>query len=478
MTAAASAAAGEAGSRPATWTAWLYAALVSACLGYYLIGLPIQLSDSFGNMLKLDVSWSELLVAEFTQRAFLRPFLWGVLKAVYDVADGSYFAWYRGVHAAQVAVLAALFVHLLRPRTWPDAAVVSLGLAALIGSHTFAGTIREAFPVNTFLMILICCAMAAALSLGRYRWWNDLLAFVLFVFAALTVESGLLVAVIVVAGALAGGRGVSRTGLALVVAACAGYFVLRFAVLGTGSPGLEERASGFGFRVLEPEELQQRFGLNPRPFYAYNVVTSAMSVLLGEPRGGVFRFVWGLRHQIEPAVVVNVIASAAGTAVLGVYGWRRRRAWRQWALDHDDRLVLLFLAVLGANAAISYPYTKDVIMSPGGLFYALALAAAVRGLLRDMPSFGPARQSAVAACCLLLGVTWSIRQAGAHALLRADAIRSRNQWAYAEQWLERQNMDISDVRARALFDQLRGEAIVYRPAPPPLAIESPLFDVD
>ena len=49
-----------------------------------------------------------------------------------------------------------------------------------------------------------------------------------------------------------------------------------------------ERASGFGFRVLDPPELADRFGGNPLPFYAYNIASSVLSVLLSEPRGGVY----------------------------------------------------------------------------------------------------------------------------------------------------------------------------------------------
>ena len=49
-------------------------------------------------------------------------------------------------------------------------------------------------------------------------------------------------------------------------------------------------------------------------------------------------------------------------------------------LDRDAQLIALFVMVLGANAVISYPYAKDVVMSPAGAFLAVlivyALAAA------------------------------------------------------------------------------------------------------
>src|SRR5439155_11181481 len=123
---------------------------------------------------------------------------------------------------------ALLYAGLVRPRTWREAALVPLGLAALVSMHTFTGTIVEAFPINTFLTIVLLSFGAASLSLARYRWWNDVLAVLLFVVAALTVETGLLVGVIVIGAALTGARGVSRAGVTLVGLLLAGYFYLRF----------------------------------------------------------------------------------------------------------------------------------------------------------------------------------------------------------------------------------------------------------
>ena len=454
-----------------------YGALTVAVLAHFLLGIPIQLTDSFGNMLKLESTWFELLRDEFTQHAFLRPFLLAQLKLVYDVSGGHYFAWFRGVHVAQIAVLVALYLHLAQPRTWRDAAVVPLGLAVLFGVHTFAGTVTEAFPINTFLTIVLCCLAAATMSLARPRWWIDVGAVLLFVVAALTVESGLLVGVILIGGALLGGRGVSRGALACIAAAGAGYFVLRFVLLDVGSPGLVERSSGFGARVLEPAELIARFGSNPLPFYAYNVVTSAISVLFGEPRGGVFQLLTDREDGVAPATLLNIAASLAGTSLIGWYAWSRRAAWRARDFERDDRLVLLFLFVLVANAAISYAYTKDVIMSPAGAFYAVALFAALRHFLAR-----PVARRAAAgtvAWCLVLSATWTVRDVALHMKLRHMATTVRTEWAHAETWLQDQNIPLTTVRARALFKRLQHEAIIARPAPPVLPVmDHPLLEVE
>src|SRR6185312_13718640 len=128
----------------------------------------------------------------------------------FDASRGNYFEWFRGWHVGQIALLTLLYVRLVRPSTWSGAAAVPVGLAALIGMHTFAGTVREAFPINTFMTILICAFAAADLALGpasapdgqaprRGGLWRDAGAALIFVFPALTVESGLLIGVVFVA---------------------------------------------------------------------------------------------------------------------------------------------------------------------------------------------------------------------------------------------------------------------------------------
>jgi len=457
--------------------AWTYGAAVAAALGYFLLGIPVQLTETFGNMLKLDATWRELLVAEFTQQAYLRPLLFAQLKLVYDASGGEYFAWFRGVHVVQAGLLVALYVHLVQPRTWRDAATLPIGLSVLVGMHTFTGTVREAFPINTFLTIVLCCFAAAALVLARYRWWNDVMAVLLVVVATLTVETGLLAAVIIVCGVMVGARGVSRVGAVLTVVVVAAYVVLRLYAFDIGSPGLTERASGYGLRILDTSELVERFGENPWPFYAYNVVTSVLSVLLSEPRSGVFRLIASLMEEPRPALIVNVIASIAATMAIAWYVWNRRRAWMTWQLDRDDRLLLLFIAVLLANAVISYPYTKDAIMSPAGAFYALAVFVAFRRLVHaDVAR--PVAAGLMATWCLVAGTAWAIRSTGTHLDLRQAGFEVRNEWAYADQWFERNRSPVEGPRATTLLRVLRDDAIVRHPGKAELpATRSPLMEI-
>lgn len=451
------------------WLGYGYGLLIALTLGHFLLGLPIQLSDSFGQMLKLSGTWSELLYGEFTQRGYMRPLMWGELKLVYDMSGGNYFAWFRGAHVIEVVILIMLYVRLVRPRTYLDLAVLPLGLAVLVGLHTFQGTVREAFPLNHFLAVLIYTFAAANLIMSRHRWWNDVLGVLLFVVSALTIESGLLVWVILVGGWLAGAKGVSRGAVFLLTGLLAGYFILRFPVLGVGAPDLLERSSGFGFRILDPPELVERFGSNPLGFYLYNIVSSAMSVLLSEPTGGVFRLTQQiLRRDFDVAAWISPIASICATGLVSTFVWRRRRAFVEWRLDRDDQLVALFVMVLVANAVISYPYTKDVVMSPAGAFLAVVVFVAGRNILTWLPGVASSRTAMmVLAGFVLTGAMWGIRVTGTHLSLRRGAHVERNEWAYAEISLAEDGVVLTDAD-KTLLQTLRDDALFRHPAPPPL----------
>lgn len=465
------------------WTrlAYAYALVWAGVLSYFLLGLPVQLTDSLSVMVDVhDLSLREVLVDYSAHPEFFRPFQFGLSKVVYSLADGDLYAWYRGLHAAQATILVLLFVRLLRPRAPADSAIVAFGLAVLIGVHTFPGTVREAFPINHFMTILICCLLTANLARSRPGWHVDAAAAIVFVFAALTIESGLLVWVVLASLWLTGDRGVSRQGFAAVTALLAGYFVLRFVVLDIGSPGLLVRSSGYGFAVRDPEELQQMFGATPARFYAYNVTTSILSLLFAEPRAGV----WSLTRSLidgeaRPSLVINVVASTAATALILSYAWRRRGEWLALRFDGDDRLVVLSLGTLAANAAINFAYTKDVIMSPAGLFFAVAASVAARDLLRRIPSNAAlVRTLPIAAFCLLLSTTWALRSAGTLIAMRHQVYNVRSDWAYFDRWAERSSRTFDDPARHALVNRLQADAIARYPTSTPVGRWVTLFDVD
>jgi hypothetical protein len=461
-----------------TWISQTYGLIVTAVLGYFLLGLVIQVSDSFGNLLAVqDPSLGQVLRDQLSQRGYLRPLLWGQIKAIYELSSGDYFVWFRGIHVLQVAVLIAACVHVLRPRDARDAALIPLSLAVIVGAHTFVPMVREAFPINSFLTIAIACVVALAMAQREQpRWYVDALAVAVLAGSILTVESGVLVWVVAATAYLTGMRGVSRGAVIAMTVTVGVYLLVRMLVLDVGSPSLTERASGFGFSIVEPVDLARRFEGRAWIFYAYNVVSSVATVLFAEPRGGVWRFVWELTvGAVHPWTLVSVVSSTAATVLIGWFVWTRRAAIRAWRLDPHDQVVMVFAVVLLANAAISFPYTKNVIMGPSGVFLGLAVYVASRAWLRTPP------RSAVATIVLFTVLTcgWAFRVAGNHYNLRRTAAEQRAEWVTVDSWLDRQRIALRTADAQTLHDALRRDAIVNHPTPyQPSTGWTRVFDID
>ena len=455
------------GSRAvARWgvAAWVAAAIMAAAVSLSVLRIPIQVTDSLIPLLQVQAAPSAAAVfrSYLGRTGFLRPVNWSQIKLLLDVSGGNYFLAFRGFHVLLVVLLFVLFTLAARVRTRTEFLAFTFALTVLTGLHTFVGNVWEAYPINHFLEIAVFCTGALVLAQSKGGWWADLLGGVLFLAAALTLESGLLVWVVFVIARLVGMKGLSWKGIAFVTVLLAGYFYVRFWDLSTGTPGLTERATGFGFGRLEPDEVVERFGASPYLFYLYNVVSSFLSVVLSEPRAGT----WDLtarvvRGQIAPGMVVTVFSSLLAT---GGMAWFAAVRWRTWAarrFEHADQLVLIVLAVAAGNAVICYVYTKDEIMSTAGVFYALAAFAAATYALERMAEM---RMSAVRSSVVLLflffgGVTWCVRSAGLHYQMAAMTFNIRAEWANVDDWLDDQEATPVDSSAVQLIEDLRTLAI-------------------
>lgn len=299
--------------------AYLVTGVIALSFSYDLMRMPIQLADSLVQL--LDVQQSPSVYATFVataQRgAYLRPLFLAEIDALFDLAHGHYWLIYRGFHALLLSAGLLLFTRALKVRTWDDCAAVVFALTVFTGLHTFRGVVREAFPISHFLQVVVLCLLALNLARSRGGWWIDAAAAVTFVVASLTIESGLLVWVVLFAAWASGMHGVSRRGIIAVTALLAVYCCVRFWYLSVGTPGLDERSSGFLLRMLEPEEIEQRFGSSPIWFYAYNVATSMLSVLLSDPDGGIFEIgrAW-LQGDVPPRLYVAVVSSVMTTGLI------------------------------------------------------------------------------------------------------------------------------------------------------------------
>jgi hypothetical protein len=455
-------------SKPAIG-AYLFALVVALGIGYFVAGMPIQLTDSLENLGNALAPLMVLLSAGFdaARSGYLRPLLNGQIRIAVLISHGHYFVTFKTIHVAQLVACALLLVHLVRPATWPRAIASALGVAAIFGAHTFTGTVTEAFPINTFLTIVVCTLLAADLALSEPAWWRDVVVVALFAFAILTVESGALVFCAVVAARVAGARGVSRAGLAGLGLVIAGYLLVRLSAGHLAGPPLTERTSaGFGFGILDAQQLHSRFGARPWVFYAYNVACQVLTVLFAEPREGVFSGIAAATsHTLLPRQIIAVVASTGLTIAIAWFLVARRNLWMRWALERDDQVVAVFLAVLAANAVISYPYVKDVIVSTAGAFFAVAGAIAVAHLLGSLDGRRWVAALPIALLLTVVSAGWTVRTVGTGWNLRRTANLVRNEWIDLDYWKNRNGITLVPERA-VLADQLQRDAIRRRVPPP------------
>jgi hypothetical protein len=400
----------------------------------------------------------------------MRPLRNAQVKALFDIADGHYQLAYRGFHALLLTVALLLFTHALRVRTWADFAAAMFALTVLTGLHTFRGLVREAFPINHFLEMVVFCLIALSLAQSRGRWWNDIAAALVFIAASLTLESGLLVWVVAVAAFACGMRGVSTRGIAIMTMLLGVYFGVRFLYLDVGAPTLQDRNSGFGISMLEIDELTRRFGDDPKWFYAYNVATSVLSVLFSDPDRGVFHTV---RTWIEGEIPVRLyVAVLPSIATTGLIAWAAIRRFRYLkTLSPADAFLWIFAVVLIANAVISYAYTKHEIMSVAGTFYALATFAAARHLIEYLQHARPGATIHATGLCVtlaMLAAVWAFRSAGVHHMIQMQAFKERIEWARLDTDRLSERGYPSDARARALAARLRRDALETPMANPSL----------
>lgn len=437
------------------------AALFASALAGDLLWMPIQVSDSAGELLdaqRAPSAWTSF-VEQFRTVAYLRPARIAQIKLLFDGAGGTdYWLVFRGFHAALAVAALVLFTRALGVTTVVDIGAAAFALVVFVGLHTFRGTVQESFPINHFLEIVVFSLLTLNLARSRGGWTVDIVAGLTFVVAAFTLESGLLVWVVAATAWGVGWRGISGRGLAIMTALLIGYGVVRFGVLSTGVPALTERSSGYLLQMLDPEEIERRFGQQPYWFYAYNVASSIGSVLLSEPQGGMFETAraW-MNDTPRLRVVLPVATSVLTTALLFAVGWQRLRHRRPF--DDTSRLLVLLGTVLAGSALLSFTYTKDEIMSTAGAFYALAAFGAMRAILPRVALLRGAARMAGALLIVLLASGWAVRAAGVHYVLRSQAVKHQLDWVNVPPgWNAGRERSLTGDERR-LLDRLREEAI-------------------
>lgn len=420
------------------WTprgaAWGITALFALAVSASVFRIPIQVSDSVEILELVDREPS--VTAAFAQglhasKTMLRPMRQVGTKLLLDLAHATgdrYNVVFRGFHAASAALLIALFTYVARPRDWTGAAALCFALLVLTGLHTFSGMMREAYPINHFLLIAIYCLATFVIGESRGGLVADTCACTVFVTAALTLESGLVVFGVALAAYMAGLRGISRGALIAMAILGVAYLVLRVPVLHMTGNVIGERQTGFGTEMLTTSELRARFGNMSWLLYGYTILCSFVTVPLSQPVAGQWTALAPWDPQAPPLFFLNDIGTSLVTTAVVVWYLRRRRppdGRRRWR----DPAPLAMIAVLVGSAVLSYAYAKSEIMSAAGVFYALVVYLAVRELAEVLiTKTQPRLRVVVVLAILFVSTAWAWRAMGLHYRLQRGAFEARSEW--------------------------------------------------
>lgn len=362
---------------------------------------------------------------------FLRPMRQVHTRLLINGAEwiGSYRPMFRGVHALLAALLLVAFVAVARPQTTVDLTALPCALAVLVGLHSFTTLVREAYPVNHFLLVTLYSWVVLLLARSRGGLLADAAAALCLALALFTLELGALVIVVAFAAHCTGWRGISTRGLLGMVVVALFYAYVRVGYLDIQTPAFAERATGFGLGALSQEEQLARFGDRHWLLYAYTVISGGLSVILSQPRNGIWTLAaaW-TSNNVQPWMIVHALSSLATSALVLWYACSRQPDGRR---GYRDPYVAIPGIVLVANAFVGYVYAKDEIIALAGTFYALAVYAAARRLFIHLAAIprAPVRAAVTSLACVVMTL-WALRVGGVHYALREQAFQVRNDWAH------------------------------------------------
>jgi hypothetical protein len=464
------------GETAAPWSRRLfvvYSAAFAVAIACMVARSPLQFSDAFNN-LSGALSGSVLDAVTRHGDGTYRPFDVLLTRLVSEVSAPHEATAFRWLWAALTAAIVAAFAWVLGVRSWRDATAGAIALSVLVGHHAFRPTLLEAYPINHFGLVVLTSLLAIAVVQRPPGWLADLAAPALVMVGVCTLESGILVAVVFVAAHVLGFPGATRRGVVLVIVAVAAYLGARLAVLppGTRLPPLGGHRSGFGFSMLEVDEIRGRFGANPWLWDLHNIAVAVLSTLLSEPREGAWEALRAAEIGTVSAVqIVELGSSALLTGLLLFAAWTLGRGDAGEPAINDRRMLALCGLAILTNAVACMNYVKDDILSAAAAFYAIACYVGVRRMLAWSGSRAGRTAVVLAGLAVAaLSTLWALRVSDTACEVRYRAFVKRNDWAA---------IDFQDA-AQGWNDAERGlglrmrRAFVSLPAPPPAAVRGAL----
>jgi hypothetical protein len=119
--------------------------------------------------------------------------------------------------------------------------------------------------------------------------------------------------------------------------------------------------------------------------------------------------------------------------------------------------MLMFGAVLVANAVMSFAYTNDDIVSPAGMVYAVAAYCVAAGSLESART--SLRTLLVVVPLTLISCAWCLRAIDRPYDLLISAERNQTDWAQVDSWRKNNPIVATVPEYAPMIERLRAEAL-------------------
>jgi len=409
----------------ASWLPIAWALTCVTVLGVVFFSISWPYVDMYTNLREAaTLSWPRYIANAFGRDVEYRPLAMMAIKLSYQ-AIGLRLWLYQILVLIQFAAVLFLLLSLFQPVGWRRGVAAVVALSCVIGLHT-TRVLFGFWPLNHHSAGLVFLLLAAALALDPRSRDRDWLFFPLTLVALLVLESGVLLAPLLVILWWVKARGIGVRGVMAMAIGFAGYVAIRV-VFGTmGAPPSVYTGSGLAFSMRSPEELRNIFEHAPWLFWLYNVLGTLLTVVASEPRAGVYRFIESLlRGQTALWQWLHVGSSLLTTVLIGgalvIY---------RPSSERDRQLIVVGLVLVVFGSALGALYTRDRIALSAGVGYGLLLYVALAAMLERLPASGW-RQGVVACSIAVIGVAWVVRTSETYAYLRDIA------WDFHLEWTDR-----------------------------------------
>lgn len=445
---------------------WRYLALAEIAalavgLGYWAFHTPFPYGDGLRTFdYAVRYSWPDVWAQLFSGTEEFRPLYFAAVKLVHDLSGGPSVAAFRTIQMGFIVLDLSLLYLLFKPRSASSWFGFTMSVCCFIGLHTAIDNLTASTPLP-FGPVVFALIVGTLLLLRRAPGRRiDIAAGVMSLAAVFLIEYGVVLGLMWMVAGLTRMGSARRSTAAWALAGLGVYAAIRLLTNAQPVPGPFYSDTGYLFGTLSLSDQEALFGGRAWLLQIYNVVSTLLTVLLSEPRAGIYRALDSFVNDasIEPWQIIHWASSLAATTLVIVWATK----WNRLS-DDARRTLALGVIVIGVNSLLGYLYTRDRIPVVAGMYYAVLVGLAASAAWEHRSKLAASADRALLTVLLVvLGLSWASRATGTILIARDQAWMARDEWTEFNQsgrsgdpdWDELTEALRQDLQRQALDQEL------------------------